>query len=80
MLVDWVLEELKTLGGGAASGRRCSKDTQVQGKIATADCLVFHGDMMRRSKVVAVVVRNVEEAVNARSLQAKRPRTERVVM
>jgi hypothetical protein len=66
-----VFEMLQTFSMPA--GRR-SKDTQVQGKIATADCLVFHGDMMQRSKVVAVVVRNVKEAVNARRLPVNHPR------
>lgn len=35
---------------------------------------------MRVSKVGMMVMRNVEEAVNARGLQVKRPRTEGVVM
>ena len=47
--------------------------------MVTADWLV-QGDMMQVSKVGVMVVRNVEEAVNARRLQVKSPRTERVVM
>lgn len=36
--------------------------------------------MLRASEVGIMVVRNVEEAVDARELQVKRPRTGRAVM
>lgn len=49
-------------------------------EIASAEWSIFQGDMMRVSKVGIMVMRNVEDAVNARGLQVKRPRTERVVM
>jgi hypothetical protein len=53
---------------------------QVQTDVATVNWLIFQGDMLQVSKLGVMVVRNVEEAVNARGLQVKRPRTKRVVM
>ena len=45
-------------------------------EIAAVDRLLFQGDMMQISRVGVPVVRNVKEAVNARRLQVKHPRTE----
>jgi hypothetical protein len=52
----------------------------VRQEIAAADWLVFQGDMMQVSRVDVMVVRNVEEAVNARWLQVERSRTECAAM
>lgn len=55
---------------------QCWEDAQVRGEIASADWLIFQGDMMRTSSVGVTGIRNVEEAVKVGSMQVKLPETE----